>query len=183
MPKAILIAGNAQRFADDIWDFRGYLTRDMGIWPKSIKTTHTAYLCEDILAFKLSRAIAEKTKEPLLILYCGHGLQVGWAMDDVRTLGYSQLAEMLLVGKRPVMIVSDCCHAMAAVTSFESKSVSPERVTLIGATEAGETTPGGLAALTVNSWRQNRPVRFGPELRWGAKSDHLFFPKKLATPP
>jgi hypothetical protein len=181
MPQAMVIAGNASRFADDVHDFQRYLVRDVGIGPKSVRDNRTAYLDEDILGAYLAMAIEQKTKTPLVILYCGHGSKTGWALDDAREFSYRRLAEALKVGRRPVLLVNDCCHAMAAAAEFEKQSVSPERVSLIAASEVGETTTGGLVRLVLNGWRQNRPTRFGPELRWGARHDQFFFPKPPAA--
>src|SRR3989344_264878 len=166
MSNAILIAGNASRFTETAYTFKSYLLKEKLVTPKKVKVLPTTYVAEEMFAYRISSAIKAKTSEPLLILFCGHGNKFGWALDDVRLFSYTQLASMLLIGRRPVTILNDCCHAMAAKEAFEIKSVSPERLSLIAATESGETTPGGLADIALNSWRQRRPVRFGPELRW-----------------
>ncbi len=180
MPQGFVIAGNARRFSEDAEDFERYLIREAGIGPKSVRDSRTAYLDEDVLGTYLAMAIGQKTKAPLVILYCGHGSTTGWGLDDTREFSYRRLAELLTVGKRPVLIVNDCCHAMAAAAAFGEASVSPSRVSLIAASEVGETTTGGLIRLVLNGWRQNRPTRFGPELRWGSRLDYLFFPKPKA---
>lgn len=175
MSHAILVAGNASRFSDTVYVFRSYLTNEGLVTPKKVKILPTTYVAEEMFGYRISSAIAAKTSEPLLILFCGHGNKFGWALDDVRIFSYSQLAKMLLLGRRPVTILNDCCHAMAAKEAFEASSVSPKRLSLIAATESDETTSGGLAEIALNSWRQRRPIRFGPELRWGEKFDYNYY--------
>lgn len=175
MSHAILIAGNSSRFLEPIYHFRSYLTKEQLVTPKRIKIFLTAYMAEEIFNYRLSVAIAAKTNKPLLILFCGHGYDLGWALDDTRIFSYFQLSKMLLVGRRPITILNDCCHAMELSKRLENQSVSPKRLSLIGAAESGEETPGGLAEIALNSWKQRRPVRFGPELRWGEKFDHYYY--------
>ena len=178
MPQAILIGGNAARFMDVVRDLRSYLVKEVGIGPKRIREFPTAYASEDMLECRIGLAASERTKVPLFILYAGHGGETGWACDDSRTLTYRQLAEAIRPGKRPIVIVNDCCNAMAIVPALEEAGVDKDRVSVIAASENGETTYSGLLiGIMLNGWRQRRPVRFGPELRWGAQLDHHFFPK------
>lgn len=180
MPNAILVAGNARRFIDTTHAFRSYLLSEQLITPKKVRILPTVYVAEEMFGYRISSAIAAKTAEPLLLLFCGHGNKFGWGLDDVRTFYYSLLAKMLLAGKRPVTILNDCCDAMAAKEAFEINLVSPKRLSFIGAAESGETTSGGLAEIALNSWRQRRPIRFGPELRWGEKFDHHYYGRMTA---
>lgn len=175
MAHAILVAGNARRFVDSVQIFRMYLIDEQLITRKKAKIFETAYIAEGMFEYRISSAIAAKTKEPLLLLFSGHGGKFGWSLDDARTFSYFKLAKMLLVGRRPVTILNDCCHAMALTEQFDSNAVLPTRLSLIAATESGETTSGGLTEIALNSWKQRRPVRFGPELRWGAKFDHHYY--------
>jgi hypothetical protein len=164
---------------DGVRTFRTYLVKEVGIGQKRVREFATAYASRDILEFRLKMAAAERTKSPLLILYFGHGDTKGWALDDTRTLEYHRLADALKEGRRPVVLVNACCHAMAAAKSFEERGVSKERLSLIAASEIDETTSGGLfMELVMDNWSQRKPNRYGPELRWGAKHDHYFFPTK-----
>ncbi|HTK04711.1 MAG TPA: hypothetical protein VL500_03945 [Candidatus Eisenbacteria bacterium] len=180
MPQAILIAGGAQRFAVTIDDFRRYLEQ-AGIGRKRIREYRSAYLDEGVLEARLSIAASERTRSPLVIAFCGHGGTHGWAFDDVRSFDYPRLADALAPGRRPVMVVNDCCHAMALAEAFEKRGLSKDRFSLIAAAEKDETTRGGLLPLVIDNWSQCKPNRFGPELRWGAKNDHLFFPVSIDT--
>lgn len=176
MANAILIAGNASRFFDTVCTFKSYLIKEQLTTPKKVRILPTTYVAEEMFEYRISSSIAAKTTEPLLILFCGHGSKFGWALDDARIFSYFQLAKILLPGRRPVTILNDCCHAMSAVEAFESNSVSSKRLSLVAATESGETTSGGgLTEIALNSWRQGRPIRFGPELRWGERFDHHYY--------
>jgi len=175
MSHAVLIAGNARRFVDTAQNFRLYLVREKLVTPKKARLLTTVYVAEEMFAYRLSSAIAAKITEPLLIFFSGHGNELGWALDDVRIFSYHRLAKTLLAGRRPVTIVNDCCHAMAAVKEFKRLHVSPERLSFIAAAEAGETISGGIAEIVLNSWKQGRPVRFSSELRWGNRFDDHYY--------
>lgn len=180
MPQAILIGGDAQRFMDVVRDFRTYLV-SAGIGKKRIREYGSAYLSEGVFEARLQMAAMERTRSPLVILFCGHGSPNGWAFDDMRRFDYSIVAKVLATGRRPVTVINDCCHAMALADAFEKRGVPKGRVSLIAACEKDETTKGGLAELIVDNWSQCKPNRYGPELRWGAKHDRLFFPVSIDT--
>jgi hypothetical protein len=182
MPRAILIAGNARRFCDEVEDLRHYLVREAGIRKRNVHESRAAYLSRSVLEMHLTRAVMQRTKEPLLVLYSGHGGPDGWALDDVRTFDYRRLAGVLRTARRPVIVLNDCCHAMAMVKAFEAEGLRADRRAVIAASEEGETTTFGLVRWVTQGWRQRRPVRFGPELRWGANLDRFFYPPVAATP-
>ncbi len=180
MPRAILIAGNAQRFQDDIRDLNDYLVRVAKIGPKNIKWLRTAYLDDTRMEHVIEQAVLQRTKEALLIAYCGHGNEVGWGLDDVRTYGYGQLAWMFEKARRPILLLNDTCHAMGAVPRFADK-VSQKRFSLIGACREDKTTTGGLMRVARDHWRQAAPHPYGEEHRWGARLDHHFYPPSASA--
>jgi len=180
MPQAILIAGNAERFAETIDDLRRYLERS-GVGKKRIRDLRSAYLSEGILEARLTMAASERTSAPLLVAFCGHGSLHGWAFDDVRVFSYARLAEALAPGRRPITVVNDCCHAMAMAEAFEKRGLSKSRFSIIAAAEADETTRGGLVPNVIDNWSQCKPNRYGPELRWGVRNDFHFFPVSIDT--
>lgn len=182
MPQAILIAGDELRFSDTMMDFRRYLLNEAGIGKKRIREYRTAYLSGGIVEIALQRAAAERTKNPLIILYCGHGSKTGWALDGQRRFDYSHVAKALAAVRRPVTVINDCCYAMALADAFEKHGVRKDRVSLIAASEKDETASGGLAEMVIENWGNRKPNRYGPELRWGAKHDHLFFPAPRTCP-
>ncbi len=185
MSQAILIAGNCQRFSETTGDLRSFLVHESGA--KVIREMRTAYGCDEFLTYRLERAFAKRTKEPLLLLYCGHGATDGWALDDMRRLPYERLTKLLAVGRRPVMIVNDCCHAMSLAGEFEAQKISPERVSLIAACDWDATTRGGLVDRLIACWRrgwvmQGVTAPDVPGRRWGAEHDRFFFAKNPAPP-
>ena len=176
MSNAILIAGNSSRFLDTVRDFRSYLINEQLITPRKIRILPTAYIAEEMFHYHISSAITAKTNKPLLILFCGHGNNLDWGLDDARIFTYFHLAKILLSGRRPVTILNDCCDTMSIKTELETNSVSPKRLSLIAAAESGEGASGGhLVGFALNSWRHRRPIRLGPELCWGEKFDHHYY--------
>jgi hypothetical protein len=175
MTDALLIAGNAKRFVEEAIDLQFYLRHALGMGRKRIHRSQTAYVCEWIFADTVKRIIAQRAAPPLLVLYSGHGSVKGWALDDTRMFSYEQLADALVKATRPVVIINDCCHAMAAASVFNARGLPPSRVCLIGASEADEIAAGGLLSYVLSNWQCRRPVRLGPELRWGERLDHHFF--------
>jgi len=180
MPRALLIAGNSMRFADETDDMERYLRDEVGVTRKRIMVVRTAYVCDGAVEWRLEATTQERTKLPLLITFAGHGGKNGWALDDGRTFHYPTLAKILAKARRPVLVLSDCCHGMAVREFLELARVQPTRVGIICGTEADETYPGGLLRTAMENWRRRKPLRFDERLRWGARLDEGFFPQEPA---
>ena len=200
MRQAILIAGNSRRFLDDLYSLRQFLVEAVGLRQSAVRLISAAYVDLGIIQHRLERAIGRRTKDPLLLVFSGHGNTDGWYLDDDRFLSFEELAKMLTLGKRPVTVIGDCCHAMAAVAHFEKLRVPPERLSYIAASGADMTCRGGLIGLVERNWRRRRPnVDFPTHRRtvvkkeeqetvvpdnavprrWGAILDYNFFPSAV----
>ena len=183
MPQAILIYGNSQRFSDESVILRSYLKKETDT--RILREIPTPYVSEDIVAFRLERAFMKRTKDPLLVLFTGHGSETGWAFDDDRRIPYTKLAESLQHARRPVTIINDTCHAMALAVLLEQMKkagAAVDRVSLIAACEADATAIAGLVPQVLHCWRQRKAHPSGPKTRWGAELDHHFFAKTPEPP-
>lgn len=153
--KALLIAGDARFFSDEISGFRTFLRKKVGL--TNIQTIRTAYLTTKQMQDKLEAALDPETADgPFLLLYCycGHGWNGEWGISFQKGLCYPPLAQLLKDYPEPIMFINDCCHAYSIVTSFGEVGVSPEKVSLISAAE-GKIGPG-LAGKVLGSWRQKK---------------------------
>ncbi len=176
MTRVILIAGDSKRFLPDTKRFYSYLTRYVGILPKEIQKIRTAYLSEITLIKKMVTAVLEKTDEPLLIVFCGHGRKNGWVMDDSRVFPYIALSHILLAGTRPIQLINDCCYAMSVTQKFKKFEVDKKRVSLIGACTANKKTSEGLCEWVIERWTHRSSAHHAfSKLIWGTNWDYCFF--------
>ncbi len=180
MPRALLFAGNAMRFADGAEELERYLVHEVGVTPKRVRIYRTAYVDEGMITFRIEMAVRERTSEPLLLAYIGHGGKMGWGIDDTRRVPYPNLTALLARARRPVLVLNDCCYAMGISELFTSAHVSAKRTGVIAATEADATYCGGLVRTAIENWSRHKPVRFDNRLRWGAELDAAFYPATVA---
>lgn len=176
MPDALIIHGNAQRYMISAGSLRNCLEIHGGVPKSRTRVINGMNVAEGIVEFRLESAICQRTKAPLLIAYVGHGNATGWWLDDERSIKYQRLAELLTLGRRPVVLLNDTCSAFAAVMSFTEARVSEERVTLLAACGVNQMTYGGFTRAVNHSIIHGTPVDSPGYIRWGAKIDSVLRP-------
>jgi hypothetical protein len=175
MPDALIIHGNAQRYMIDAGSLRKCL-ETFGVPTTRTRVVNGMSVAESIVEYRLESAICQRTKNPLLIAYIGHGNSEGWWLDDVRSIKYAKLAELLTLGQRPVVVMNDTCDAYAAVVGFNELRVSEQRVSLLAACGVNQMTYGGFTRAVNQSIVHGTPIDFPGYIRWGAKIDSVFRP-------
>lgn len=177
--RAILISGDEYRFTEELREFERYLRREVCIGPNQIKTFSGVTSDKDvIMGMHVMLAMRQRSSHPLLLVYFGHGGESGWCMSRDQPISHDEIASAIASARRPVQVIADCCHAMSLVSACVSADVSPERVSIIGASEAGEVTKTRAHAVLRTWWELGRPHRFSSALHWGASLDHHFFARR-----
>lgn len=183
MTRAILISGNAYRFTEERREFERYLVCEVGIGLNQIKCfiSGVTSALDVVMDIHVALTMSQKSTYPLILLYNGHGGKHAWALDEDQTLRYDALSIELRKANRPVLVVSDCCHAMSLVEQCVKDEVSPERIGIIAASESDEKVVAWLSARLRECWSHRRKSRLGAELLWGATLDHHFYPRDAGT--
>lgn len=109
MPRAILIAGDENRFKENLLKLQNYLI-DNGL-----VCNVTFIKAEDLDQTNLSEALLKKPGEPILLVYNGHGYKDGWYSRERRCFYYSRLAELIQKVSSPIYFINDCCYSFSVV--------------------------------------------------------------------
>jgi hypothetical protein len=163
MAKALLIAGDSKRFLDEVLLMRDFLRHEAGI--ADIAVIKTAYLPFWGFRRRVSRFLEKSRKEPLLILYSGHGSETkegsggGWQLSDSGNIfPYDELVKMLRGHPAPVLIVNDCCFAFGLAAELKKELFPPERFSVIASSGAHEVGYTGIVKRLIESWRFGLPL-------------------------
>lgn len=70
-------------------------------------------------------------RQPLLIVYTGHGSTFGWALHTFSLLPYAIIALLVKYSPSSVVIVSHCCHSGGLVRRMNRYKVDPEKVFVV----------------------------------------------------
>lgn len=193
MSRALIIVGHELQAHEEAESYYYFLRKHVGI--KLVKQVSAWNKASSTLLAIIANQCHLAGRQPLLIVYIGHGAKDGWAYGkfDAATwleLSYAKLADALAVSRRgPTLIVNDCCHAAALASAFCERDDECTDVGVIsGSTEKGVTYTGSIGTAVLTAWGERRPfeprkIDQGPtappleENRWGAELDHHFFAK------
>lgn len=160
MARAVLIAGNEQRFLREITCFREMLLTKTYVTQATI--LRTAYDTPADFRRKLSAALRKTHQEPLLLVFSGHGCSFGWGLSGNLLFDYSQLIPMLLDRyPAPFLLLNDCCYAAGVTECLDRSAVAVTSAGVIAACRRGETTEGGLLWRITLDW--GRMTAFDPD--------------------
>ena len=206
MAKAILIAGYGEqedpdRFFKRINKLYCYLNREAGLGLGNIFFIDAAPLSsgtfEDTIDTMFRRAGGLNDSGPLLLYYCGHGLEGAWCHSQSRaSLPYTRLRKILEPYSGQLLIVNDCCHSLSILAYLNPLKIAQKHWGLISACASNQEQNSDLPDLFIRCWRARLPCKVlanvrnvGPDgtkgrfhdqqiVRRGAELDHLFYPNR-----
>jgi|GEM_PF-4615339 len=191
MTHAVIIVGGSKEFDDEGKDFKRFI-QEYG--KATVTYIRAAYLSETELLQKLVKIVNLHRKEPLLLVYDGHGKEGGWEINGGSFLLYKLLAVILVSREQPTVVVTDCCYSGSLISYLNFFGADWEKIEVIASTDTKHMGVSGLLADVEEQWRKG--VDFAPsfkvargkvgdkykniriwQVRYGAHLDHLFFTK------
>ena len=186
-PHALLISGNENQFKE--------VTSDLGEYLSSIGCSTTIHTISfNPLKTMSALRIATKNLErgqPFLLVYNGHGSQLGWYHPLLLGFPYWLIASILKNIKGPVFVINEACYGLKLVDCLK-KVRDPKNTGFISPWDSRDVSYGGPCEDALEAWPQGLTaeetivkVIFSDETgdhempvqeRWGVHFDHLFFP-------
>lgn len=160
MAKAILIAGDEKRFAEEVELFQEFLVQRRRM--KAVYLIRTAYLESTELAKELEALVASCADEPLLFVYNGHGSRDGWEISRGRhkpggRLLYQRLLSILFERyPSPLLLLNDTCHAGSMIGEVAGSALSLSPVGVIASSARDKKSYPGLVAAVRQSWEERK---------------------------
>lgn len=130
--RAILISGiekndknpnDVQDFSKKCVELYGYLFHKLHILPKDILFFIPKFvlkLKEKGILKEINTFISEKSFEPLIIYFRGHGSRYSWSLysknlisSECFHLRFRRMKWVLKKQRGPLIVIADCCHAMS----------------------------------------------------------------------
>ncbi len=154
MTKALLVIGAGVRFLDTALEFRDFLKNEAGV--DTIELSKPAYSSPFELRMSISAFLTETNPDDVILLgYCGHGSQIGWAYSsDGEQMLFKLLVE--IIGSLPnrVLVVSECCYSYNLIKLMITNGVPADRCGVIA---SGHGIHGNcLTDWMLIAWRQGK---------------------------
>lgn len=193
MSRAVIVVGHELSFSEKAEDYRYYLKARAGI--RSIKVLPGWNKTDDLLLGLVANQAFMAGRQPLLIVYIGHGAETGWGYGKFNAgkwmeLAYARIADMLAVSRRgPTLLVNDCCYAEGLARAIVDRIPNDDGYSVISASAENGWSYGMMGDDVLASWSAAKPYeprvrsvgrgkRRVRESRRGAVLDHHFFPAK-----
>ncbi len=192
MSRAVIVVGHELQAHEEAQSFEYFLHVRAGI--KLVKQISAWNKTDSLLLGLIANQGYLAGRQPLLIVYIGHGSEDGWAYgkhdaDTWLELPYARLVDALgLCRKGPTLVVNDCCHAAALAAALCGQDDAFPEVGVISASSAnGATYNGHIGATVQAAWSERKPFvppvsepesgKLSQQCRWGPELDHHFFAK------
>lgn len=148
--QAILVVGDEKMFLKSAKQFSQFLQTVVRI--EKIHLIEADEFTPKQLIEELEKIIKIlPPKEPLLLVYEGHGGKKGWYYNKTTYLPYAWLADTLCNCLSPIIFINACCYSMS-VKKFLQGKIPEERISLITIALENRVGYDGLLQVLMNIW-------------------------------